>query len=193
MKVRNRPVVREVVHSTDPALGKGHRLLRHNFPKSELVSSTEWRDSLREREARLWTDLRWHVVIAEAAGRVVGVVTGTYLGNINTGVIGYLAVSATARRLGIGPKLRAKLRAKIEGSLGEPTDLAEKVRYELSHSPRTWHLPQPEVEIIGGTAVLRGEVPHDVGRVDLERTAAAVSGVVQVENLVSVTGTNGHQ
>lgn len=91
-----------------------------------------------------------------------------------------------------GRELRAKLRAKIEGSLGEPTDLAEKVRYELSHSPRTWHLPQPEVEIIGGTAVLRGEVPHDVGRVDLERTAAAVSGVVQVENLVAVTGTNGH-
>ena len=66
-------------------------------------------------------------------------------------------------------------------------------RYELSHSPRTWHLPQPEVEVIGGTAILRGEVPHEVGRVDLERTAAAVAGVVDVENQLGVSGTNGHR
>lgn len=115
--------------------------------------------------------------------------------------LGYRRLFVLAVGIGIGlliaptpgRELRAKLQAWFEGQLGgPPTDLAEKVRYELSHSPRTWHLPQPEVEIIGGTAVLRGEVPHDVGRVDLERTAAAVSGVVQVENLVSVTGTNGH-
>ena len=71
-------------------------------------------------------------------------------------------------------------------------DLAERIRFELSHSPRTWHLPQPDVEVIGGTAILRGEVPHEVGRADLERTAAAVAGVVHVENQVDVAGTNGH-
>ena len=52
--------------------------------------------------------------------------------------------------------------------------------------------PQPDVEVIGGTAILRGEVPHEVGRTDLERTAAAVAGVVHVENQVDVSGTNGH-
>ncbi|MDH5197726.1 MAG: GNAT family N-acetyltransferase, partial [Gemmatimonadota bacterium] len=63
---------------------------------------------------KLWTDLRWHLVIAEAAGRVIGVVTGSYLGNVNTGVIGYLAVARSARRLGVGPKLRARLRTLFE-------------------------------------------------------------------------------
>jgi osmotically-inducible protein OsmY len=48
------------------------------------------------------------------------------------------------------------------------------------------------VEVIGGTAILRGEVPHEIGRVDLERTAAAVSGVVHVENQLAVSGTGGH-
>ena len=54
-----------------------------------------------------------------------------------------------------GRELRAKLQAMAEErrAVGGG-DLAEKVRYELSHSPRTWHLPQPEVEVIGGTAIL---------------------------------------
>jgi hypothetical protein len=92
-----------------------------------------------------------------------------------------------------GRELRAKLQAMADERRGLGGDLAEKVRYELSHSPRTWHLPQPEVEVVGGTAILRGEVPHEVGRTDLERTAAAVAGVVDVDNRVDVSGTNGHQ
>jgi hypothetical protein len=39
--------------------------------------------------------------------------------------------------------------------------------------------------------VLEGEVPHETGRADLERTAAAVAGVVSVDNRLSVSGTNG--
>ena len=89
-----------------------------------------------------------------------------------------------------GRELRARLQMLIDERTGKG-DLAERVRYELSHSPRTWHLPQPDVEVIGGTAILRGEVPHEVGRTDLERTAAAVAGVVHVENQVDVSGTNG--
>ena len=89
-----------------------------------------------------------------------------------------------------GRELRARLQMLIDERTGRG-DLAERVRYELSHSPRTWHLPQPEVEVVGGTAILRGEVPHEVGRTDLERTAAAVAGVVHVENQVDVSGTNG--
>ena len=65
------------------------------------------------------------------------------------------------------------------------------MRYELSHSPRTWHLPQPAVEVVGGTAILRGDVPHEVGRVDLERAAASVTGVTSVDNLLAISGTNG--
>jgi hypothetical protein len=91
-----------------------------------------------------------------------------------------------------GRELRRRIQQELEDRLGHGGDLAERVRYELSHSPRTWHLPQPEVEVIGGTAILRGEVPHEVGRSDLERTAAAVAGIVHVENQVDVSGTNGH-
>jgi hypothetical protein len=90
-----------------------------------------------------------------------------------------------------GRELRAKLIHMAEQRRSGGGDLASRVTYELSHSPRTWHLPQPEVEVVGGTAILRGEVPHEVGRVDLERTAAAVSGVVHVENQLAVSGTNG--
>lgn len=114
MKVPSRPVVREVVDPDDPALAKGHRLLRRIFPKAELVGCVEWSHSLRERQGKLWTDLRWHLVIGEEAGRVIGVATGTYLGNVNTGVIGYLAVARSARQLGVGPKLRARLRTLFE-------------------------------------------------------------------------------
>ena len=92
-----------------------------------------------------------------------------------------------------GQELRTRIQQMIDERRGLGGDLADRVRYELSHSPRTWHLPQPEVEVIGATAILRGEVPHEVGRSDLERTAAAVAGVVHVENQVDVSGTNGHQ
>ena len=106
-----RTTIREVVDANDPAIAKAHRLLRQIFPKSELVRQGEWRETLQEYEAGLWTDIRWHLVIGERAGRVIGVATGTYLGNVNIGVIGYLAVSPAARHLGMGPRLRAKLAA----------------------------------------------------------------------------------
>ncbi len=106
-----RPTLREVLHSADPAVAKGHRLVWRTFHKSESVGRGEWLNSLREREAGLWTDLRWHLVVAELAGAVIGVAAGTYLGNINTGVIGYLAVSRAARGTGVGPRLRAQLRS----------------------------------------------------------------------------------
>lgn len=104
------PTVREVVDSTDPVLTKVHDLIRRTFPPDELVRRHEWRDSLREREAGLWSDSRWHLVVAERKGRVIGVASGTYLGNINIGTVGYLAVSPKARGFGIGPRVRAKLR-----------------------------------------------------------------------------------
>lgn len=95
--------------------------------------------------------------------------------------IGLLVAPAT------GAETRARVRRAIEARrpAGEG-DLAERVRFELSHSPRTWHLPQPAVEVVGQVAVLRGQVPHEAGRLDLERTAAAVPGIIEVDNRVGV-------
>ncbi|MEO6318016.1 MAG: YtxH domain-containing protein [Acidimicrobiales bacterium] len=127
-------------------------------------------------------------------GVKAGYRTGRLLGYRRLFVFG----AGIAVGLLVAPTAGRELRTKIQGLIDERRgagggDLAEKVRYELSHSPRTWHLPQPEVEVVGSRAILRGEVPHEVGRADLERTAAAVAGVVDVDNLVDITGTNGHQ
>lgn len=110
MPARVKPTIREVVSSTDPVIPKVHDLICETFPADELVGRDEWRDSLREREAALWSDSRWHLVVAEHRGAVIGVASGTYLGNINLGTVGYLAVSPKARGLGIGPRVRSKLR-----------------------------------------------------------------------------------
>lgn len=130
----------------------------------------------------------------------LGVKTGYLAGRL----LGYRRLVVFAAGVGVGlliaPMTGREARAKLQALVAErrgggPTDLAEKVRFELSHSPRTWHLPQPAVEVRGSTAVLRGEVPHDTGRHDLERVAAAVAGIVEVDNQVAVTtptGTNGH-
>lgn len=116
-------------------------------------------------------------------------------------MLGYQRLFVLAVGIGVGlliapmtgRELRNRIQQRIDERMGKGGDVAERVRYELSHSPRTWHLPQPDVEVIGGTAILRGEVPHEVGRADLERTAAAVAGIVHVENQVDVAGGNGHQ
>jgi osmotically-inducible protein OsmY len=115
-------------------------------------------------------------------------------------LLGYRRVFVFALGVGVGlliaPMTGRELRARLQTLLEQQRtggDIAARVSYELSHSPRTWHLPQPEVEVVGGTAILRGEVPHEVGRVDLERTAAAVAGVVDVDNQVGVSGTNGRR
>jgi osmotically-inducible protein OsmY len=71
-------------------------------------------------------------------------------------------------------------------------DLSDRVRFELSHSPRTWHLPQPEVDVQDGRVVLSGDVPHETARTDFEQTVTAVPGVTGVENLLTISGTNGH-
>lgn len=137
----------------------------------------------------------------------VKVATGTTKLGLKTGfvtgrLLGYRRIFVFAAGVGVGLLLapmtgreaRAKLLAILEGRGGAGDDLAERVRFELSHAPRTWHLPQPSVEVQGGTAILRGVVPHETGRLDLERTAAAVAGVVEVDNHIAVaagSGTNG--
>jgi len=87
-----------------------------------------------------------------------------------------------------GAELRERLRRKLEERAESADDLAiaQRIRDELAQSPRTWHLPQPEVEVSEGTAVLTGQVPHLSGRADLERVAAAVAGVVAVDSRLTV-------
>lgn len=129
----------------------------------------------------------------------LGVKTGYRVGR----VFGYRRLLVFGVGVGVGlliaPVTGQEARAKLQelrtaGRRATGGDLAQRIRHELSHSPRTWHLPQPEVEVVGSTAILRGSVPHDLGRTDLERTAAAVAGVVDVDNhiaVISATGTNG--
>jgi len=117
-------------------------------------------------------------------------------------LLGYRRVFVFAAGVGVGlliapltgREARAKLQELWAGRQGGGVDLAERVRQELARSPRTWHLPQPQVEVVGSRAILRGEVPHETGRADLARTAAAVAGVVDVDNHIGVStvaGTNG--
>ncbi|MBA2283475.1 MAG: BON domain-containing protein [Acidimicrobiia bacterium] len=86
-----------------------------------------------------------------------------------------------------GDRMRARVKTMVEGLAGGgPADLAAKVRDELSSSPRTWHLPQPGVVATQGRVVLTGEVPHATAAGDLERAAAAVKGVLEVDNQLRV-------
>lgn len=111
MSAQRRLGIREVLGPSDPAIARGHDLLCRTFPKDELVSRRDWRNALREQRAHLPTDIRWHLVVAQKDGSVAGVATGNYLGNVNIGFVGYLAVSPAARGLGVGPRLRERLRS----------------------------------------------------------------------------------
>lgn len=91
--------------------------------------------------------------------------------------------------LAIGPEKGAAFRrtvARRVNAVAAPVDLADEVRKELAHSPRTWHLPQPAVVVEGGRVTLTGEVPHETARADLGRTAGAVVGVTAVDNRITV-------
>jgi hypothetical protein len=117
-------------------------------------------------------------------------------------VLGYRRLVFFAAGVGVGllvapmtgREARAKLQAYLEsrrpGAVPDP-ELGERVRVELRHATRTWHLPQPKVDVLAGRVLLSGTVPHETARADIERTAAGVPGVVAVENNLLVAGTNG--
>ena len=142
------------------------------------------------------------VRLTYGAGKL-GVKTGYLAGRLSVGstykvgrFVGISRLLALALGVGIGvliapttgAELRQQLRRKWEGRHAPASDdaVAERVRYELSHSPRTWHLPQPEVDVVGGTAILTGGAPHETGKADIERAAAAVPGVAEVDNRLVV-------
>ena len=111
--VRRRAVrirIREIASPDDTALPDAYRLLRTTFARHERVLLSEWRATLQERARNVWIDYAWHLFIAERGSRVVGLATGTYLGNVNVGVIGYLAIDSSVRATGLGSRLRLRLR-----------------------------------------------------------------------------------
>lgn len=119
-------------------------------------------------------------------GRLVGPRRAVVFG---AGVVtGVLIASPDARRAAVA--LLGSLREAVEKARRpSDTELAATVRSELGRSERTWHLPQPEVDVHEGRVVLRGAVDHERARQDLAAAAAAVSGVVEVDNQIGVTTT----
>jgi hypothetical protein len=119
--------------------------------------------------------------------------TGRFLGYRRLFLVGLGIFIGLLVAPGPGRELRAKLQALLAGGqASSDPELGDRVRFELTHSPRTWHLPQPDINVENGRVVLSGAVPHATARADLERAVTAVPGVMAVENLLTVTGTNGH-
>ena len=82
-----------------------------------------------------------------------------------------------------GRVLRAKLVGLVRPSAAPDAGLADRVAFELSHAPRTWHLPQPAVTVDEAAGVtLRGTVPHEDAREHLVAAARAVPGVDHVHD-----------
>jgi acetyltransferase (GNAT) family protein len=82
--------------------------------RDELLPRRDWIATMREREGGLWTDVNWHVLVAERGQRLLGVATGSYVGSLNIGVIGYIAVARRLRSRGVGPRLRRRMWAAFE-------------------------------------------------------------------------------
>ncbi len=106
-------IIREILDPGDPAVRQAYTLLTRTFHRGERVALREWIGSLREQSQRLTSDVAWHLLVAEQQGSVVGLASGTYLGNVNLGVIGYLAMVPEVRSMGVGTRLRTRLRQRF--------------------------------------------------------------------------------
>lgn len=116
-------------------------------------------------------------------------------------VIGYRRVALLAVGAAIGalvtpvsgPALRRRIIEEIaRRRAGTEPGIEQRVRDHLAQSPRTWHLPRPEVVAVpvGDTAgweiILAGEVPDEAAAADLEQATRSVSGVQAVDNRLRV-------
>jgi hypothetical protein len=106
--------IREILTVDDPGFRAAHALLRRQFPRGEMLPIRDWRNAMRERRENLWTDVAWHLLVAERDGAVIGAASGSYLGNVNIMVVGYVAMREEARGLGLGPKLRRALHRRCD-------------------------------------------------------------------------------
>ena len=103
---------------------------------------------------------------------------------LGTGVAVGLAIAPMP-----GAELRSILRRRMEARGVTDGDLLERVRFELAHHPRTWHLPQPDVTVFERRVTLRGDVPDEDARAEMLRAAGALPGVSAVDDRLQVTGT----
>jgi hypothetical protein len=87
---------------------------------------------------------------------------------------------------GPGRELRARLTRLFQDDGGDDDDIESRVRFELAHAPRTWHLDQPDVAVIEGRVRLRGTSANSDDRHELARVAAAIPGVLGVDNQLTV-------
>jgi osmotically-inducible protein OsmY len=122
-------------------------------------------------------------------------VVGTYKAG---SLLGYRRMATLGAGIGIGlliaPTSGQELRETLKQRLAERSSgagdgdeaVAERARQKLSQSPRTWHLPQPEVDVVAGTAVLTGTAPHATAKADLEDAVRTVEGVVAVDSRIEV-------
>jgi hypothetical protein len=125
--------------------------------------------TLRERAEGVWTDLRWHMFVAVRGDTVLGVTSGTYLGSLNVGLVGYLAVEAAGRSHGLGPRLRRRLveafgkdaraiaHAKLAAVVGEVESDNPWLGYLVRHRRALaldFPYTQPEVRGDGGAVPL---------------------------------------
>jgi hypothetical protein len=111
---RSRVVIREILDQHDPAFRAAHALLRASFHRAEMLPLADWRNAMRERQEALWTDVNWHLLVAESSGTLLAACSGSYLGNLNVGVVGYIAVKSTSRSSGLGPRMRTALHRRFE-------------------------------------------------------------------------------
>lgn len=99
---------------------------------------------------------------------------------------GKVALFATGVAVGLllsivpGGYMRRKLASLVKAGSVHDSELCDRVVFELAHSPRTWHLAQPQVTVDDGVIRLRGEVPDRASADALEKVARAVPGVVDV-------------
>lgn len=106
--------IREITDAGDSGLKDAYALLTTAFRRAERVPLREWKNSINEKSQRLLADVAWHLLVATRRGKVVGLISGTYLGNVNIGVIGYLTIAHEERSSGIATRLRASLRRRFE-------------------------------------------------------------------------------
>lgn len=93
-----------------------------------------------------------------------------------------------------GPEFRRRIAIAVaKGRSGAEPTVEERVRRRLADSPRTWHLPQPEVVAVRDAdeaawrIILAGRAPDESARTDLEEAALSVVGVAGVDNRIRVT------
>jgi BON domain len=138
-------------------------------------------------------------------GRLVGIAfgLGRTIGRIplvitrrTTRILGVRGIVFGLLGLAVGlllaPVAGRELRRKLAGLLNaagpvSDAELIDKVTFELSHAPRTWHLePQPDVAVVAGRVILTGQARDDSAFDEFGRVAAAIPGVVEVDNRLVV-------